>query len=201
MRALFVFSTWTFVLYLHSTQAEQANSPSFDGVTQFQVLPVYGRLQITCHQRSYQRSNPADPTKMVLTQCSDSLLKPFELGHFNYDRIIDADTVFIENISNPDAPKKSYDYNAETMKSKSRVNLWINSLLQRALLTPGNNKIHISFFKKDRLQYEDQFGVFVDNTSEKGQTCPLKTINSFDMNDCFNPQMACEKYFNGHSCL
>lgn len=168
----------------------QSFAASFGGQTQFVTLPVRGDLHLTCQSGGQMKTN--------WVTCSDLRLSPWEIGYFNAEKDVDANEVAIVS-QRADGKKveKTVGYNSAEGKSEKRVNLWIETLFQTALLDVGNNPISYELKKDGVVKASGQFNVEVKEGELK--TCPDGDIYSFDMHDCDFPSTACDRYFNQYN--
>jgi len=173
----FIFSS----LFLISAFAQQ-----FKSGNQFFSVPVYGQVFIRCQNASSGEYKQASFT------CSDLRLSPVEYDYFVGPAGMNADRVVLTAIqqSGHKVEKKiSYQNNQST----KRINLWIQSLLQKPLLDEGLNRISYKLYSESQVVSEGSFDVPVVRGQSK--TCPNGNIVSTTMSDCDSPYTACQKYF------
>lgn len=163
-----------------------ASADSFSGVTSFEATQLTGHLTVTCNERGRHDTRSA--------HCNETVLMPFEFGFFVTEAGVDADSVTIKSTwEDGTVRKKVVGYNKETGKSKSRVNLWIETVFQRALLDAGENKIDYKLKKKGQVVKEGSFVVTVAKGAKRN--CGHGSYNSSNRNDCEFPESVCRDFF------
>jgi len=165
-----------------------AEAASFEGHTEFTAVSVSGQVTVLCEDRAgngrYQRT----------FFCSDDILDPFEFGYFTSDDGAGADEVYLKSTREDGSQvEKSLDYDSEKGTTSGRVNLWINTLFQRALLDRGANAVSYEFRNGDAPIASGSFTATVHDGGH------FECRPGFDYSgfpgSCNDPFSICRKYF------
>lgn len=170
-----------------------AGAASFQGQTTFTATIIQGELQITCHD------NQGIETRYVI--CRDQILDPFEMGYFNAEQGLDADEAVVISLrSDGKRVEKKVGYDSTKGQSVKRLNLWIETLLQTALLDIGSNPVSYELRKDGQVRASGNFEVSVGEGERR--TCARGYESSFSRQDCQFPQHLCQRYFSRRNwCL
>ena len=165
---------------------QTANAASFEGKTEFIAQPVYGQLTVSCQGHT--------GIGVGLAQCEDVILEPSEAAYFNAEKGTSADTLKLTSLrSDGKTIKKTERYNPTTGQSTSRVNLWIETLFQTALLGEGKNVVSYELTKFGQVQASGEFEVVV--TAMPARQCEPGHEWSNMPSDCDSPTFLCRQYF------
>jgi len=167
-----------------------AMAASFEGVTDFHYDTYRGTAHIQC---------PVQTTpNYARVTCADYSLEPFAFGHFTAGPV-DADEVRITSLrADGRSVEKSGPYDAREGRSEKEFNLWIETLLQRALLDVGENQIGYQLLKNGEEVVSGSFVATVKKGSDI--TCSTETIFTQNQDLCVFPQRACREYFMRARC-
>ncbi len=154
---------------------------------------INGDLVLTCFE--------AGRTQVAYQRCYDNILSGENWSKFYYDAEVNADRVeLIATWENGRVVKKSSSFNRLSGESSSAFNLWIWSLLQRPLLSEGNNEIHYKLQKGNTLVQEGDFIVTITPTTPR--RCNYGRYTSYRIADCQNAVLLCRRYFQDENyCL
>lgn len=179
-------SLFAFITVISAASA-LAQADNFGGQTLFEAVSFSGQLRIVC-------DDPQEGRDFAHVDCQETNLEPFEYAYFYTDAGIDANSITLKSVwENGAERKKTVGYDPETGRSQSRVNLWIATLTQRALLAVGANQIHYKL-KKDGVEVKR--GQFTVNVLRgEGRRCRMGYYASHDSNDCRFPERLCPRYF------
>lgn len=135
------------------------------------------------------------PSRSAYATCAGTYLSPVEMDYFVHPDAIDADEVELSRVnSRGRTVKKDSDFDANSLRSKKRFNLWIATLTQRPLLGYGNNVITYKMKKNGQVVSEGTFDVMVDEAPVK--TCRHDFIFASNDADCNVPTTYCDRYFS-----
>jgi hypothetical protein len=149
------------------------------------------------------RCNAPNDQQTYFYSCSGNGLEPAEFSKFVIDPVTLAATLSGANADqvalsatweNGHIVYKDMGFDSKSGKSKREFNLWINTLLQRALLNYGTNKIHYVLSKDGKPQTEGDF----TTTVQKGEvsTCePMLLMETLGAS-CRNAYEMCQRYFS-----
>lgn len=165
----------------------------FTAGEEFKANHVEGVLDLTCY-------GPGQ-TRRVSWICYDNYLTPAMYTRFYTDSGVDADRVKITATNEKGKSRsKSSGFKSSKGESSSSFNLWINTLLQRALLSYGDNVISYTLEKDGQEVESGEFDVTV--TQEPKRYCQRAWATSHNMNDCVNGNYICGVYLRNyaHTC-
>jgi hypothetical protein len=149
--------------------------------------------QVTVH------CNAPGDQQTYFYSCHGNGLEPVEFSKFVIDPAhlagMDANQVALSATwENGHIVYKDMGFDSKSGKSKREFNLWINTLLQRALLNYGTNKIHYVLSKDDRTQAEGDFIATVQKGSDS--TCEPMFLYETLSSSCQNAYEMCQRYFS-----
>ncbi|GAB4420232.1 MAG: hypothetical protein OHK0056_30640 [Bacteriovoracaceae bacterium] len=135
------------------------------------------------------------PTRTEIVYCNGNYLSPVEMDYFVHPEAIDADEVELQRVNSRGRTiSKDSKFDANTLRSKKRFNLWIATLTQKPLLGLGQNTITYQMKKNGQTVKEGTFEVNVDRGASK--TCGHDFIWASSDSDCNAPSLYCDRYFS-----
>lgn len=148
---------------------------------------VAGDLTLTC-------TNDAGTSRTVSFQCRDSILIPVEYDSFVGPAGAQADSVELMVLHEDGSSRvKSLPYEASRGTSRTKFNLWVNTLLQTPILSYGEN--HVTYTLRLRGALVSQ-GQFVASVKTGGlNQCPATEYRSNTDSDCDQPYTYCQRFF------
>lgn len=145
------------------------------------TVTMEGVVQVRCNSGQY-------PTTRMY-QCYSSNIEEGNYKPFEILSDIGADSIYLFNTSNN--VQKTLRINQSTMVT-NKVNLWINTLTQRALLNNDDNLIMYSLMKDG---YTLRQGMYVINVETSDQRrCPNGFLY-YNGRQCPDRYSACRDYF------
>ena len=180
---------WVIGLILVLTTPLAWSRVGFQSGEQFFVHNVYAEIRVRCQTPSETMTTTYD--------CNESILLPVEIDFFTGPRGTRASDVVIFNLQDP-RTRRSVGYNAHTGVSKTHINLWVRSVLQRPLLSFGTNHIEFELFDGQSPLSKGQFHVFVS----RGASLSCQNVGNFQSNqimDCQNPQKFCTEFIRSNN--
>lgn len=163
-------------------------SAGFSTGNAFQATTRVGSVKIRCNDR-VRGDRTADFV------CRQSRLSPVDADFFIGPSGVSADQVKLISIAE-DGSRHMRDegYDGRTGRSKTAINLWRQTLLQKPLLEAGVNKVTFALMSRREVVQEGNFVVQVN----RGNTlrCDDRTIDSDRSSDCDNQITACDLYFS-----
>lgn len=167
-----------------------AMGASFEGVTDFHYDTYRGTAHIQCPVSAVPN--------YARVSCADYSLEPFAFGHFTAGAM-DADEVRLTSLrADGRTVEKSGAYDGKEGRSEKEFNLWIETLLQRALFDVGENQISYQLLKNGEEVVKGSFVATVKKGSDIA--CSTETIFTQDQDLCVYPQRACRQYFMRAYC-
>jgi hypothetical protein len=167
------------------------NSPAFaasiGGHSTYQAVPLKGDVMVRCQ----------GPQGVELKHfyCHDYILEPYEYAYFQTDPLPGAEDVQIES-HQPDGQtvRKKSPFNGETGQGTRALNLWIETLLQRPLLSEGINQISYRLLDGGgQTKAEGQFQISVEQLPTR--YCPSGSELGQSQQDCQYSSRICRVYF------
>lgn len=160
----------------------------FTAGDEFQAHYIEGNLNLTCY-------GPQGQIQRTIWRCYDNFLTPAMFTKFYSDTGIDADKVKITSTNAiGNSRSKTSRFSSNKGQSKSSFNLWVNTLLQKALLGYGINFIEYELLKDGEEVESGEFEVQV--VKQPAKYCQNAWYTSYNMNDCFNPSFVCSRYLH-----
>lgn len=179
-----LFSLWIF-LFPHF-----ASTAGFSSGNAFTAHNLFGAITIYCDDSFNHRR------ESVYAHCRDQILDPNEADFFIASALKRATK--LEILAAQENGKKVYkkvDYLGKEGRSKTRLNLWIATLFQTPLLDFGENYIEYELHDKNWKSLE-KGSLKVQVQEGEPYTCRYRrTYFSNNINDCYSPQMLCNRYF------
>lgn len=164
-----------------------AQTPGFRSGNEFTSVSIRGSVSVQCS--NHQGSSHA------AYSCSDNILMPGDFDFFYHPDKVAGDKVSLRvEQANGRVRTSSKNYDAQSGMSKTRFNLWINTLLQRALLNYGVNQVDYEITERGVITDLGSFEVVV-NQSRNVQTCQRRHYFSSNLDDCRNGANICARYF------
>lgn len=145
------------------------------------VITMQGHVNVRCQSGQY-------PTTRFY-QCFSSNIEGGNYSRLNILNDIGANRVSLYNFDTKVG--KTLKINQSTMQT-GKINLWINTLTQRALLGIGNNTIGYKLMKDNTILSEAPFAVNVSVSEER--RCPTGFLN-YHGRMCPDKYSACSSYF------
>jgi hypothetical protein len=187
-RILLVNQIFRNLILLIVLNTSAAFAVGFQTGNDFTVVPLSGRLILQC-------SGAGGGIVSTPLNCYTEILNPNEFEYFVGPAGVAAEKVKLSCIQQDGTVvEKNMDYDSKNGRTVKRVNLWINTLLQTALLNEGKNKIHFAMTKNGQPVQEGDFEADV----KIGKNVGCATISIYDnqgLNLCNNPNSACQSYF------
>lgn len=155
---------------------------------QLETLRLDGTVRVMCREFGGRVS-------IGYVSCRRWTLEPAESSRFKTDSNTGADRVVLK-ATHEDGRVVTKDGGFDSAKgvSQGRFNLWINTVLQRALLDVGHNDIEYVLKNGDAIVKQGKFTVIVGEGQNR--VCPLGHATSNDPNDCrFADSALCSSYF------
>lgn len=159
-----------------------AKDIEFNSEDSLNAITMSGVVSVRCNNGQY-------PTSQIL-RCYSSFL---ENGNYQKLKVLtsmDVDSVSLLNITT--GRKKTVKVNSSTRTTSRAINLWVETLTQRALVKYGTNEIQYTLSNKGQ---EVASGVYnLDVVKSEQRRCPngfLYYSNSF----CPSTYTACSDYF------
>lgn len=159
----------------------------FDQGNRFVTSNLEGEVSVTCRDGRQQ--------DFAAFRCYMNILDPSEFAYFRGPKNTDADKVFLKATREDGTVfEKNGRYDSVNGISKSRFNLWIETLLQRPLLKLGKNEVKYRLTKGDAVVSKGRF--LAEVTQGPDRVCSRRRhYFSSDMNDCRNGNSVCDQYF------
>lgn len=126
--------------------------------------------------------------------CRGYTYSPGTHAYFYADEEVDANKLNLVSVSDQGTRKKSVKYSAERRRSKSNINMLINTVTQTSLLRPGKNLVSYQLLKDNEVLASGEF------TAEyvKGQSFSCRH-RSQSMAQCpISDVEACNNYFRSN---
>lgn len=163
-----------------------ANS-GFDQGNRFVASLIEGEVSVTCRDGRQQ--------DFAAYRCYMNILDPSEFAFFRGPKGTNAEKVYLKATREDGTIfEKNSRYDSINGISKSRFNLWIETLLQRPLLKMGANEIEYRLTKGDATVARGRFVAEV--TQGPDRVCDRRRhYFSNDMNDCRNGNSVCDQFF------
>ena len=176
-----------------------AQAADFEGQKNFSAVSLSGQIEVRC-----LASSPGEPTwatyfcrANIIEPQDDPALGAYDMSHFNHQTPSDADEFELVSVhADGSTNKKSGRFDAVEGKSRSWVNLWIDTITQNPLLEVGENKITFSLTRKGVVKESGQFSSQVTWVGER--RCPARSYFGQD-GDCSNAYRFCDKFFREQS--
>ena len=168
-----------------------AEAAQFGLDNKYTAVEIFGRIEVRC------RDNPRPNFSRyrVYHTCRDWTLDPAEYDYFYHDSQKIADRFKLKSHqANGRVRSKEGGFNSKKGRSQDRVNLWVETLFQRALLDVGSNRIEFALLKGAQVQEEGEFTLEV-NVGERRQ-CQRRSFRAMSPSDCDYPERFCWQYFN-----
>jgi len=176
---IYIFSLSSFIY---------AQDVSFKRGLQIPTIEISGHVSVRCDDGNRGSRN-------YYYNCYDSSLT----NGGSYGQIvvnetpIDADWVKLQK----DGTKyiKGSHFNGSTQESKKNFNLWIRTLLQRPLLSMGENLINYTFLKENKEVFSGQMSVQVI----EGESRVCRNGSLWYRGSCPSVYSACADYFQKYN--
>ncbi|MGE0762846.1 MAG: hypothetical protein AB7N80_06180 [Bdellovibrionales bacterium] len=170
--------------------ATTASAGSFEGQTSFTAVPIQGDLHVVCQNGTQYESR--------FVTCTDVILDPFDHGYFTAEKDTGADEVVLTSQrTDGKTVEKKIGYDSTKGQSTRRVNLWIETLFQTALLDVGTNPVSYELRQDGQVKASGQFDATV--TMAERKTCPRGFESSSSMDDCRFLDFMCTRYFRSYN--
>jgi hypothetical protein len=153
----------------------------FEGGNDIEILSKEGFVYVSCSENGNRRSYSYN--------CYDSTLTSGSYGAVEViGGSLDADYVKLQRKGSKYI--KKIKYYPKKNRSSRRINLWIRTLTQRALLKSGENLIKYRFFKNKKVIFEGEF--IANVTNGPSQYCGRGSVNS---TYCPSYYQACSSFY------
>ncbi len=167
----------------------------FEGHKDFSAVSLAGRIEVRCLSASPGQPNWATHfcRADIIEAKNDATAGAFDMSYFNHQTPYDVDQFELTSLhADGSIEVKSGKFSALDARSKSWVNLWIDTLLQNPLLELGVNKVSYKLSKSGAVKESGEFSSEVTWVGER--TCAAKTYFGQE-DDCSNAQEFCDRYF------
>ena len=157
----------------------------FEDGNYFEENKIRGTVNATC--------DDLGRTRTVFYQCRGSYLEPGNFSKLVIPSNIEADKVRL-SYTNTNGSQRTKITRVKDGLSRP-VNLWVNTLTQRALLKRGENEINYTLTNDNQVVDEGTFYVTVDSLPIR--TCMHGYIRTFT--SCSNISTICHEYFRRYN--
>ena len=162
-----------------------AFAAEFEDGNNFIANDIRGTVNVRCNDQGRARN--------LFYQCRGGFLEPGNYSKLVFDSNTDADKVRLTYTSSRGKERTKVSKVSDGISRP--INLWINSLTQRALLKRGHNEINYTLLKDKEAIEEGSFYVNVDSAPIR--TCRHGYLNTF--NNCNNSYAICGEYFRKYN--
>ncbi|MCB0415611.1 MAG: hypothetical protein KDD50_14835 [Bdellovibrionales bacterium] len=179
----------SFIILISVFLGQALWAQSFEAGNDMQTVKLNGDFTLRCTAGSKYS------TRYVY--CSDEYLMGGTHQYFLMDgqgKKIDKVNLKSTYSSNGREVKKSVKFDSDKSRSKKRVNLWIETLLQKPMLDYGNNKIEYTAFNGNDVVSSGEFNVNV--SLKETRECDHDVIFARNDSDCDFPDRLCDRYFS-----
>lgn len=165
-----------------------ALAQSLSAGSNYNSVFIKGQVELVCQEGSLHQESTFE--------CQDSILEPSNYAYFLGPRGLNADEVrLVVTSADGSSRNKNFTYHSKLGSTTDKINLWISTVFQKALLKNGLNKINYSLLLKAQPvnQGQGQFQVQVNPVGIR--YCPAQKINSSTVTDCNSQYSVCQTYF------
>lgn len=180
-----------FLFTVLGLSSAQARNVGFEVGDVLEAVEIDGPLTVQCHE-------PGVGWETAYFDCYGDLLDPNEYSYFKIEGQVDATRVtLVARHQDGSTRTKSSDFDARKSRSKDRFNLWINTVMQKALLEFGTNQVTYQLEKGSRVVERGTFSVTVKEG--RARHCEHDTIFSSRLSDCRSGSFMCDRYFRNQN--
>ena len=164
-----------------------ANAAGFKLGDTIEYAKIYGNLSVSCYENGISDN--------VIHRCQAYDIEPASYSYFIGTPGINADKVVLTaHWENGKVKTKKHSYSTENGRTKKPVNLLVTTLLQRPLLSTGQNMVVYKMLHNNEEVSSGEFEINV----VRGETRPCHHGHHFSnsMSDCKSSGNACNRYFD-----
>jgi hypothetical protein len=188
--------TYAFATDANSSAPSASAAAGFSGGNDLTAVIISGEISVSCP------GNTSGPS-FVNVSCTEEILNPSEYAYFLGSKNNGATKVTLRSIwQNGKVRTKNSNYNSELGRSTDNFNLWIETVLQSALLDYGKNTIQYTLSNSAGAAVES--GQFIANVSRgEPAECAYGGVyyadNPSDCNADAYLDKYCARYFHAHN--